>query len=109
MKSKLETEVKKSETMSSNNGRRENRLHSPMKDSSHHSLLSSDKCISTSNSERETPAEVVAAEAIKDLIALKEIGGNSLPRRVDYQDSNRYVDAMVKLLKKFGCNFVLFA
>lgn len=50
------------------------------------------------NSERKTPssdrAEMEAAEVIKDLLVLNQIGGHN-PRRIDYQDS-RYIDNRVR-------------
>ncbi len=56
----------------------------------------SEKSYPNMNSDRKTPntdrAEMEAAEVINDLLVLNQLGGHSIPRRMDYQDSNRYTD-----------------
>lgn len=64
----------------------------PLPDKSSPCSVSSER--KTSSSER---AEMEAAEVIKDLLVLNQIGGHNPMRRIDYQDS-RYIDNRVRLM-----------
>lgn len=75
-------------------------LHLPVKESD---TILLNKPICSSNSERKTTlnnhAEMEAAEVINDLLVLNQIGGHSISRRMDYQDTNRYIDNKVNFFK----------
>lgn len=59
-----------------------------------------------SNAERKTPnsdrAEREAAEVIKELQVLNQIGGHTRPRRMDYQDSKNRVSLPMQTKTSYG-------